>query len=333
MSNNNKEIDLSKFILFIWTDKWKILIISFLMMIVMYFYQISQPPAKTLYAALTEIKPIQIHEENKFELYNAYLKKFENDKSPYTIDENPLNIKKKKSKNYYNNFKNIDKESLINLYIDKLNEYSFHIDAIKKFGLLNKKNYLNDQDYENAVILNASKIQISAVKNELNHWNIKFLTYDLDKWIDYLNFIEKKVNQEIKSYLKNRLKVLIENEKKLRKYEIEDLEIVISNTLKNYENIDQKTSANELDKLKILKRSLLSKKDIERFEEIILASPISNSEEFFAAQLMISATKFEKVGRDKFSMKKTIILTGLLGIILGLIYVFLVNSIEVKREK
>ena len=77
----------------------------------------------------------------------------------------------------------------------------------------------------------------------------------------------------------------------------------------------------------------LSKKDIERFEEIILTSPISNPEKFLAAQLMTGATKFEKVGRDKFSMKKTIILTGLFGIILGLIYVFLLNSIIVKREK
>lgn len=333
MSKNNNEIDLSKFILFVWKDKWKIFMISFLMMIMMYFYQIFQPPSKTLYAAVTEIKPIQIQKENEFELYNAYLRKFQNEETLYGINENLLNIKRKNPINYFSNFKYIDKKSLINLYIDKLNDYSFHVDSIKKFGLVNKKNYLNDQDYENAIILNASKIQISAKKNELNHWYIKFLTYDLDKWIGYLNFIEKKINQEIRVYLKDRLKILIENENKLRKYQVEDVEILISNTLKNYENIDQKNSANELDKLKILKISLLSKKDIERFEEIILTSPISNPEKFLAAQLMTGATKFEKVGRDKFSMKKTIILTGLFGIILGLIYVFLLNSIIVKREK
>ena len=77
----------------------------------------------------------------------------------------------------------------------------------------------------------------------------------------------------------------------------------------------------------------MSKKDIERFEEIIIESPISNSENFFAAQMMIGATKFQKIGRDKFSMKKIVILTGILGIILGLIYVILLNTIILKIKK
>jgi LPS O-antigen subunit length determinant protein (WzzB/FepE family) len=333
MPKNYNEIDLTKFILFIWKDKWKIFIISFLMMAVMYFYQIAQPPFKASYVATTTIKPIKINDENKFELYNSYLKKFGEESDNSKKNQSTQLIKNQNPRKYFVSFKNINKEFLINLYINKLNEFNFHLDSIKKFGLVNKKDYLNDQDYENAVIINASEIEINPVKNELNNWDIRFITSDLEKWVKYLNFIEKKANQEIQLDLRKRLKILIENERKLRRYEIEDLEIKISNTIKNYDKINQEISNDRLDELKILKRSVMSKKDIERFEEIIIESPISNSENFFAAQMMIGATKFQKIGRDKFSMKKIVILTGILGIILGLIYVILLNTIILKIKK
>ena len=71
------EIDLGEIILILWLNKWKIVLIPFLFMSLTYVFEINKSPFKSLYSSKTEIRPISIFDENEYDLFNAFLKKFD----------------------------------------------------------------------------------------------------------------------------------------------------------------------------------------------------------------------------------------------------------------
>tara|TARA_Y100000768_G_scaffold45697_1_gene29837 strand:- start:392 stop:1636 length:1245 start_codon:yes stop_codon:yes gene_type:complete len=257
----NNEVDLLELIIIIWQDKFKIILSTLITVTVVYSLQFIQKP---VFKATTEIKPISTFDEINYEIYNAYINKiFLDNIVPEQIDkfseEIILDNEKQKGTDFYKNssaitamlqkeaytFKRIDKLYLENLLIDKLNERLIFRNAIKKFDLIKKEDYSDDQLYESAVKKLASSIKLLPPKvdkignkrkrRKNANWYIQFTTSDKQTWNNILRYVEPSTNLEIKNYLYNVFEKLILNEEKLRKYKIEDIEIRIANSLKAYD--------------------------------------------------------------------------------------------------
>ena len=331
------EIDLSQIIINIWDNKLKIFLITAATMTIMYFSQISKEPTKPSYNAKTEIRPISTFDEARYTFYNSYLQKINQKSGIFKAITN-----EDKDETYSTSFPNlfiINKKILIDLFIDKLNQNSTYIEAIKKFDLIKKEDYPDNSKYEIAVIKLASSIRLLPPDDNKTYWRINFRVKDLKNIEDFFRLVEKKVNKEIQFYLENTLKSQIKYQKKLIKFEIEDIDLQLNNNLENYNNIIENTKdpvkkdfiIKEINNLKIKKNLLISSKDAERFEDILDNSPITNPNKFYAAKIMVDSIEFQKLFNKEYSLSKKIFLSGILGIILGILFVLLSRIINKKK--
>jgi LPS O-antigen subunit length determinant protein (WzzB/FepE family) len=336
---NNNEIDLSKLIISFWDNKFKIFIITAITIIIVCFSQITKEPVKPLYNSETQLRPITTFDEAKYVFYNSYLKKINEN---YFHQNNKVGQNLLKADLYSPSFSSllvINKKLLLNLFIDKLNQNSSYIDAIKKYKLIKKENYLNNSEYEIAVVRLASSIKLFPPNENKIYWSIFIQAYDSKNIEDFLKFVEKKANQDIRLYLENTFKNQIKNEKKLMRYEIEDIDIQISKNFENFEKasefikdpIKKDSYINEMNNLKIRKNFLLANKNIERFEEIFKDTPITSPEQFYAAKIIVESSIIKNLNKEH-SISKTIFLAGILGLILGIIFVFISNTINSRKK-
>ena len=338
---NNNEIDLSKLIISFWDNKFKIFIITAITIIIVCFSQITKEPVKPLYNSETQLRPITTFDEAKYVFYNSYLQKINEN---YFLQNNKAGQNLLKADVYSPSFSSllvISKKLLLNLFIDKLKQNSSYIDAIKKYKLIKKENYLNNSEYEIAVVRLASSIKLFPPNENENkiYWSIFIQAYDSKNMEDFLKFVEKKANQDIRLYLENTFKNQIKNEKKLMRYEIEDIDIQISKNFENFEKasefikdpIKKDSYINEMNNLKIRKNFLSTNKNIERFEEIFKDTPITSPEQFYAAKIMVESSIIKNLNKEH-SISKTIFLAGILGLILGIIFVFISNTINSRKK-
>ena len=108
-------------------------------------------------------------------------------------------------------------------------------------NLINKNSYKNDNSYESAVSRLALSIQLlpPVINNKKvrENWILRFKTQDREKWQEFLRYIEKPINNEIRNYLKKSFDELIQNEKTLINFKIEDLEQERLNAIDNYDRV------------------------------------------------------------------------------------------------
>ena len=235
MSINDKayedEIDLLEWILTIWDGKWKIASIVAVSLLSVFGFNIVKP--NTTFIAQTEIKPITSYEFDKYRLFNASLKLFvkevKKDKEDQEFRENVI-------------FEIIP-ETLINLYIEQLEEGSLLETAVDKFELLNKDNFENENDYKEAIQKFASDIQILSpinvdekAKGEIRlHHELRAEYNDQDKWKKLISFVDSESNKKVKNIITNRFKSIINVENQKKNFAISDKEIQIENVQKDYD--------------------------------------------------------------------------------------------------
>ena len=75
------------------------------------------------------------------------------------------------------------------------------------------------------------------------------------------------------------------------------------------------------------KRNLLEDKSLERLEKLFNSTPIINENDFKAAEIVFKDTKYE----SSFSLIKVVLLSGIFGIIFGMFYVLISNSIQQRK--
>ena len=337
------EIDLLESILVIWNNKFKVISVSVLVMIITYSFQINQQPTKALFSTKTKIEPISTFDEFEYEAYNSFLNSIEsksilhtsaregNSYDPYgekkiIITEN-VEIYKIID---YSSFIKIDKFYLLKLFVDKLNENSLFIKAVKKFNLIKRKDYPNNEAYENALTKLASSIRLNKYYNSKNEtetpfWNIEFITNDKELWENFLSYIEELTNTEVQKYLYSSFNKLILNEKRLKNYKIEDIDWEISSNSDNLQLIK------DLDNMK---KKLLNNKDIQRLENLFSKTPIKKRENFTAALIRIQSTEYENLNKSRgFSMTKKLLISGLFGALITMFFVLISNAVINRAKK
>ena len=320
----NDEIDLSGVIIITWKNKWKIFLITVIVLLIGIFSKINSKVSEKLFLAKTEILPISTFDDYQYSAFNTYLinlRKKDTLLIPNSQTNSQTNDKYYDSIPYSAYLDHINKFYLYDLFLEKLNQKDLLKKGIKKFNFVKKENFSDNKSYENAVTKLASSIKISN-KSENNPQYIQFKTNSKKIWEEFLSYVESSANFEIQNYLKNNFNLFVLNSERLKQYSIEDITFEIENNLDN-----------ELMKIKLekMKRRVEQNKDVKRLKDLFENTPIIKASNFIAARFNIQLSAYEDKSVKNYSMKKTIIFSIMLGLILGIIYV-LIESI-IKRFK
>ena len=214
----NDEIDIFDIILNLWENKIKIIGITtaFLILGFLYFNFLDKN-----FIATTNVKPISTFEANKYKLYNSL--------AGEDVDVEGVS--------------NINQETLLDLFIQKIKTTEIIEDGIIKLKLVNKDNFKTEIDYQEKIqqtaILIVDQIKPPSVdeKNENKkkpYWKLNFKISDKESWKNFLKYLENKANEEIRQSLINTFNKEIDILNVNLKFELEDIEQKIANELNDY---------------------------------------------------------------------------------------------------
>ena len=227
----NDEMDLSDLFFNLWNNKIKILVITTAFLISGYIYYSA---SNKNYIATTNIKPISTFESQKYKLYNSLTRGIVSEK---TVSEETPEV----------DIITISSQRLLDLFISKIQTAKIIEEGLIKFKLINKDNFINEKDYNEAIKQNAILIidQMTRPYEDENDkeksvtfWQYNFKVSDKLSWRNFLEHIEKQANEEIRQSLISRFNT--------------DLEILSNSSKFKLEDIDQ-SIANEVDRLAFLK--------------------------------------------------------------------------------
>jgi hypothetical protein len=329
------EIDLLESLITISNNKWKIFLATILAITITYILELNQQPAKSAFSTETKIDPISTFDEFEYAVYNSFLNNMKSKSifhtsvrkskyDPYTQKNVTLSDDVEIYKIIdYSYFKKIDKSYLLDLFIDKLNQNSLFINAVKKFNLVKREDFQDNEAYEKA--LNKLASSISLLKNDIDEpfWYIKYHTDNKEIWESFLKFIQESANAEVQKYLFDSFNELIVNEKRLNKFKIEDIDLELSNNKDNIQIIK---------KLENMKLKLLANKDVQRLENLYSRTPIAKQERFTAASIRIQSTKYESLNKKDLSLATKLFIAGLFGAFLSVLYVLTLNAVQNRRK-
>ena len=255
---NTDEINLVEIIQTVWKCKWKIAIVVFISLIATKGYQSTQVKN---YTAITEIKPINALEINKYITLNqireylilnnsvttnSYVNsdKDNSAKDNSAKDNSAKAISGKDSSRKVFDDTVIDKltsSNLLKIYVEILRDKSIFEDAIRKFNLLDASQYDNVQKYNEDISKLASSIKILSPLNKdkknlgISYHAINFIYNDVNKWKNVLKHSDELANKLAKEILLEKYKNYLSSLKQKKMYEIEDLSIQINNLVNDYD--------------------------------------------------------------------------------------------------
>ena len=215
------EIDLLSLIETVWDGKWKIAFIIVVSLLSVFGLNIIKP--NTIFIASTEIKPITSFQFDRYGLFNESLKKIVKGEEG---EEKALNIFE------------ITQKSLLNLYVEAVEEGSIIETGIDKYNLINKDDFDIEDDYRKAVEKFASEIKILKPLQENKIFSFHILNGEYDdknKWNDLLTFVDEEANRNVKSAIINRFATIMSIQTQKKDFAIKDLDIKIENVKNDYE--------------------------------------------------------------------------------------------------
>lgn len=204
----NDEINLIELFKTIWRGKTKIIIIVIISIFCAIWLNKSQP--NPTFESATDIRPLKKSQLGIFDLYNT-TKVYE-----------------------------INSLMLFNSFIDTLNQRIVLQNTIKKFGIISKENYENDEKYDEAVSKASYKIRIvtptldeGTTKNP--HIILRLEGTDKDKLLDIIKYIKSENNKASIQNLKKEFRNKILTLKELDKLRKEDTQYQLQNSKDDYD--------------------------------------------------------------------------------------------------
>jgi len=340
--NSNDEIDLLEVFSAIWRKKFTILFATFLPAALMAIYITSKEPVKPMFEIKTKILPISIFEQLQYKNFNSNLEIYQNYINNFLIvskDNYGVNTKQQLDNSAYdtNNpltrppidisfFSKISRINLYNLFLEKINDYEFIIDTFKEYEIIKGKNYLDNKEYKDKILnyLNSIEFSTKTIKNRIiPEWYIHAKTNDQEMHLEYLKTLEKSVNLEIQNFLKRSFENTIVNHRELFQYKIEDLDLNIQISLsKSDENMTE-----YIEYLIKNKQMIVQNKSIQRLEATFATTPIMvNEKNFLASKIVVKSSEFNNLNRKKLQSAYKIMLTSIMGAIIGIFYVLILKK-------
>ena len=162
----------------------------------------------TIFIASTEIKPITSFEFDKYSLFNA-TGVFE-----------------------------VKRTTLLNLYIEQIEEGSLLETTVDKFNLINKNDFDSESDYKDAIEKFVSEIEVLRPikeKNEIRLHHVLQAKYnDKDKWKNFLTFVNDEANKKVKAIIINRFATIVSIQNQKKDFALKDIRIKMDNAKKDY---------------------------------------------------------------------------------------------------
>lgn len=333
---DNDEIDLIETFVILWKNKWQVVLILFVTLIITFAYQLitkKDSLSATEVTITSEIKPITVYDEAKYRIYNSFLSIL---KPNYlrTIktnqNENILLIEKNSGKrvqsfeienNYMDGLivNNINKKFLHDLFIDRFKQKSHLKKTIKNFNFLKKEDYQSNLEYEDAIFETVSSIKILSNKKDISF--IQVTTSDIEKWEKFLKFIEGETNTAIQKDLAEMVNNYLDYSQKLKAFAIEDIDIQLMTSVSDQERTI-------LEKMKV---AVEADKYTERMKKVYETSPIANSNSFYAAKIVYDSNNYKIKENNQFTIKKTLFIGVVFGLIFGILFVLIGNAVKNRR--
>ena len=270
------EIDLLSLFQTLWDGKWKIVSIIAVLLLSVLGFTIINP--NITFIATTEIKPIASFEIDNYALFNSSLKiavKKDLNSSLEIIVKKEKESKEDREDKEDSIFE-ITKESLLNSYIEKIEEGTLLATGVEKFNLINKDAFNSESDYREAIEKFVSDIEIlkpinedGKAKGESRLHHVLSAEYnDEDKWKQLLFFVKDEANKSVKNTIINRFETIVSVQQQKKNFAIKDIDTKIDNIKQDYERIT-------IDRLTFLteQATIARKLDIEKNTNAMIDSP------------------------------------------------------------
>lgn len=342
---SDDEIDVLDLLLAIWNKKYVIIFTTIIAMTLGFIYKFTYKD-ENIFVIKSEIKPISVFEEAKYKVYNSFI----NSLKPYSLQAYSLGSfvskesdSKKEKENFvfqnnvrirtndlmqtnvsYNlEMKDLDKKFLFNLFLDKVAQRTALEKYMKKSKLIDQDDNKSRENFKKAFLDISSSIRQQKIINndiirDVNPITIEFESHNVEKTKDFLKFIEKEINFEIQKNINVMFDNYINYVESITKFQLEDINSKISIAQDPFE-------------IKLLEKKeelLLSDKYIERIKSIYRSSPISKSNEFYAAKIIYELSDPKTTSS---SMKKVLIVSGFFGLVLGIMIVLISKAVDSRR--
>jgi LPS O-antigen subunit length determinant protein (WzzB/FepE family) len=254
--NETESIDLIEIIKTLWDGKWKIVIAIIISLLTFISYNSFQT---NKFTAITEIKPLEISEINKYIVFNELIR-----------NESLRITRESESESENTNFQitKISSLRLLDIYINILRDKVVFHDAIRRSNLIDPSIYNDEAKYNESIIKIAKSIKIlEPITNsnnlEVSYHTINFIHDDREKWIDILKYSNELANKIVKQTLLEEYKYFLISLEKKKKYKVEDLLIQINNVISDYDRETNDRIAFLTEQLKIARTLKIAKNTIE----------------------------------------------------------------------
>ena len=314
------EVDLVDLILVIWKKKLYVIFFIIISFILVFFNQSTKETAKVI--AITEINPITVYDEAKYKIFNSVTNNLNPNYIIETTSKKSQNEQKNsnytslKIKNSSLTINDINRDFLLDFFIDVLSDKDNLSNFIKKSDVIKEENYSSKIEYEKAISNLALSINLIKI-NKVNF--IKINTNAVKDLENFLNFLEKESNLHVQIKLNELFNNYITYAEALNSFEIEDVEaqLSVTSTESLKYNLERRLSV------------LRSNKHIKRIQTIFNSSPISNINYFYAARINFNSTSYKV--EDNISYKIIYLVAGICGAIFGIFFVLIANAIKERR--
>ena len=256
--NETESIDLIEIIKTLWDGKWKIVIAIIISLLTFISYNSFQT---NKFTAITEIKPLEISEINKYIVFNELIR---NESLRITRESES----ESESENTNFQITKISSLRLLDIYINILRDKVVFHDAIRRSNLIDPSIYNDEAKYNESIIKIAKSIKIlEPITNsnnlEVSYHTINFIHDDREKWIDILKYSNELANKIVKQTLLEEYKYFLISLEKKKKYKVEDLLIQINNVISDYDRETNDRIAFLTEQSKIARTLKIAKNTIE----------------------------------------------------------------------
>ena len=136
----------------------------------------------------------------------------------------------------------ITPESLLDLFIENLEERTVFEDSIRKNELLNRSEFASEKDYINAIVELAASIKVLPPINEdgadkgesRRYWSINFEGENSQKWLAVLDDVTQSATNSVQQNLVDRFENALLVATQGKRFKLEDLETSIANASSDY---------------------------------------------------------------------------------------------------
>ena len=253
------EIDLIKLIQTIWDGKLTVIsfVIASALSVAGAFVVMTAPD----FVATTEIRPAKTADVDRYRVLNDVA----------LFDQDVISKDEELDKPDGDRLYKIDKEFLLELFIEQVQDNQLQTELIKKYNIINRKDFASDNDFNDAVHEFSASLDVLPPVNvdgkergeSRRNWTVSIEYTDKDKWVKFLKGLITITNEKARETIKTQFSNIVTSAEANREADIEDLTIRIENAIADYERTTSDRLAFLREQAAIARKLGVSKNTIE----------------------------------------------------------------------